>query len=62
MLEVNQKNRQLQNVNVIANAIELAASTISKLHSDDVKSKIDMNVLKAAIAARIQRRIINPVK
>lgn len=62
MLEKTKQNLQLQNVNVLANAIELATQTINKLHTDDIRSNVDANILRQAVAARLQRRVITAVK
>lgn len=57
------KEDNFQNVNILANAIEMVANTASRLNSNDVRKTVngngisDSSILHDAIAARLQRRV-----
>lgn len=54
--------QRYQNLNVVANAIELVSQAVRHLNTDDMKKSIDgqamsSDVMHEAIAARLQRRL-----
>lgn len=44
-------------MNTLANAIELATATVTKMNSDDVKTKVDIDLVRTAVTNRLQRRL-----